>query len=761
MNTKPPISVIHLLVFIRIQVCIILLALGANFTQLQARHIIGGDISYQCLGNGLYQFTMKIYRDCSNPFGDNFDVNAPIAVFKGNEAPYETVFVRTAPLMFPITTVPPDNENPCLILPPNVCVEQGIYNFNLTLPASDETYHIVYQRCCRNNTISNIIEPGGSGATYVMELSPLAQSLCNDSPVFNDFPPIVICAGEPLVFDHSATDADGDQLVYELCSPLLGAGVLGFLQPGDPTSCDGFRPNPPCPPPFDNVNFRLPNYSSLNPLGGTPPAIAIDPVTGIISGTPMILGQFVVGICVSEYRNGELLSVMRRDFQFNVASCEPTVVARVEADEELDHNEFIIEACGTTIDITNISFQQNFINNHFWEFDIGGQNVTLNSWHATVEVPSPGTYTGTLVLNPNSDCGDTAFLNLQVFPGVEADFNFDYDTCIAGPVLFTDLSTPRGGPITNWQWAFGDGSGDGIQNPAHLYETPGQIAAQLKVTDADGCEDISTQSFNYQPVPALIVIAPTAFTGCVPATIQFNNLSVPIDETYDIFWDFGDGGNSTDISPIHVFDEPGFFTISIEIISPIGCETDTIFNNLISMQPSPTAGFVYTPTDPSNVNPLVQFEDLSKEAVQWAWDFGTGITAFEQYPTYTFPDTGQFIVRQIVTHPLGCMDTLVQVVDVKPEIRFYLPNAFTPNHDNVNDSYLGVGFLAGAKNFHLSIWNRWGEQIFETNDPEEGWNGLLHNKGKMMPNGVYTVLVSFTGPRGKLHKEKGIATLIR
>lgn len=736
----------------------LLLALGIH---LEARHIIGGDISYECLGNGQYRFTMKIYRDCSNPLGDNFDTNAPIAVFRGNEAPYETILTTTAPLDFPITSIPPNNDNPCLILPPNVCVEEGVYVFNLTLPVSDETYHIVYQRCCRNNTINNIIAPGESGATYVMELTPEAQSLCNDSPVFNDFPPVVICAGQPLVFDHSATDVDGDQLVYELCSPLLGAGVVGYLEPGNPSGCDGFRPNPPCAPPFENVNFLVPNYSAINPLGGNPPAIAIDPVTGIITGTPTILGQFVVGICVSEYRNGTLLSVMRRDFQFNVASCEPTVVAQVEADEVSEDNEFLIYSCGNSIEVNNTSFQETFINNHFWEFDIAGQTVSLGTWDATLQVPGPGTYDGTLVLNPNSDCGDTALLKIQVFPGVEAGFSLEYDTCVAGPVQFTDLSTPNGAPIEQWQWNFGDGNDDTQQNPNHLYETPGQFTAALTVVDADGCEDIASQTFNYQPVPALIVVAPSTFNGCVPAEIQFDNLSVPIDETYDIFWEFGDGGSSTEISPAHLYSNPGVFTVSVEITSPIGCETDTTFSNLITVQPSPQAGFSFMPEAPSNVDPTVAFEDQSRDAVQWFWDYDNGVTSIERSPVYTFPDTGQFQVTQIVTHPLGCMDTLVQMVDIRPEIRYYLPNAFTPNFDNVNDEYLGVGLMAGAKNFHLSIWNRWGEMIFETEDPEQGWNGRLNNRGKEMPNGVYTVLVRFIGPRGRKYEEKGIATLIR
>ena len=718
--------------FPKLRFCIaILLLLGCPLTQ--ARHIIGGDISYECLGEGHYRFTMKIYRDCSNPFGDDFDYNAPMAVFRGNQS-FTMVQNFYAPIQLPITMIPPDVSNPCLILPPNICVQQGIYVFDLELPVIDESYHIVYQRCCRNNSISNIISPEESGATYSIELTPFAQATCNNSPVFNAFPPVVICNAQPLEFDHSATDEEGDQLVYELCSPLLGAGVVGFLLPGDPTSCDGYRPDPPCAPPYDPVHFVAPTYGALNPMGGNP-AVGIHPGTGLISGTPFIQGQFVVGICVSEYRNGELLSVTRRDFQFNVANCEPTVVARIQADEVIDNEEFIIKACHNPVTLFNESFQEAYIDDYYWELDLAGTDTVVQAWNAQVEFPGPGQYEGKLILNPGSECGDTAAVQVHVFPGVEAAFAFAYDTCVAGPVQFTDHSVAHGAPVEEWTWDFSDGHSMDEQHPKHLYTTPGEFPVSLKVIDGDGCEDQIDHALDYRPVPDLILIAPSNFIGCTPADIFFNNLSTPIDETYQIDWDFGDGGFSQDISPSHIFELPGIYDIAVHITSPIGCETDTVFEKLITIQPSPLAGFTYTPDDPTNVYPDVEFFDQSQDAVRWFWDFGTGRTSILQDPVYEFPDTGQYLVTQIVTHPLGCQDSISQLIDVRPEIRFFLPNAFTPNSDSVNDTYQGVGLLTGISNFRLAIWNRWGELIFETRDPDEGWNGRYHNQGKDLPDG--------------------------
>lgn len=730
---------------------------------LHARHIIGGVITYECRGEGQYDFTLRMYRDCNCTMCAQFDPQAFIAVYKCDvdgdcsslgQFDFET---RISPSLGNVTNVAAP-DYPCLI-PPNVCVQEGVYTFSLNLPVTNESYHISYQRCCRNVTINNIVQPENAGATYTIEITPEAQALCNSSPVFNSFPPTVICGGAELEFDHSATDADGDQLVYEFCSPLLGGGPL--LDQPRYNSCEGANPNPACPPPYDNVRFRAPNFTASRPMSGDP-VIAIDPNTGLITGIPDQLGQYVVGVCVSEFRNGVLLSRVFRDFQFNVASCDPTVVADIEEDRVIGDQQFVINSCGVNeITFINQSFREQFIDFFEWRFDINGQREVFKEWSPTVTFPGVGTYEGELILNPGTDCGDTANIFVNVFPDITADFTSDYDTCFAGPVQFTDLSETGSCCLTGWEWQFGDGNASNRRNPIHTYRIPGDIPVTLTVRDTNQCVASTTKIVEYFPVPSLIVIAPSDFVGCEPATIFFDNLSFPIDSTYDIFWDFGDGGTSTDISPTYTFEEPGDFTVSVDITSPIGCETDTIFPNLIEILPSPDAGFSFQPEVPSNLNPTVFFNDESTGGISWLWDFGIGRNSSQRSPSFTFPDTGRYEVRQIVTHPSGCVDTAIQIIDIIPLVTYHLPNAFTPNDDTVNDLFKGVGILEGARNFSMSIWNRWGEKVFETSDPEQGWNGRKFNTGSVAPNGVYVVVVNYIGPRGKEFEHRGFATLIR
>ncbi len=740
-----------------------------NGLQMEARHIIGGNITYKCLGNDRYRFTLEMYRDCNCTNCAFLDPSASVAAYlcaSPNGCMSSNLFIQGA-VNLESTTQIATPDYPCLI-PPDVCVERGVYHFEMVLPQSDQSYFVAFQRCCRNVTISNIINPEAQGATYFVEIPPAAQQVCNNSPTFNTFPPTVLCAGQPFSYDHSATDIDGDQLVYEFCAPFKGGG-----NNTDATllnTCIGAQPIPACPPPYSNVQFTAPNYTPLFPMGGSP-AVNINSSTGVISGTPVDVGQFVVGVCVSEYRNGVLLSRIYRDFQFNVASCDPQVIADIEEDAIINGQEFVINSCGNaTISIKNQSYQVEYIDEFRWEFDLNGELLVLEgsnnssgNWSPTVTFPGTGTYEGILFLNPGfGECSDTAYIHVNVFPDIAADFSFEYDTCVAGPVQFTDLSTTGSCCMTDWDWSFGDANASSEQNPSHIYQHPGNIPVTLTVRDTNDCREAITHVIEYFPVPNLIVIAPSEFKGCAPADIFFDNLSFPIDETYDLNWDFGDGlEGSNEISPWHNYTETGIYTVSVDITSPIGCTTDTTFNDLIEIVESPIAGFDYSPDQPSSLLPTVDFTDESERSAGIYWDFGDGDFSSQWNPTHTYQDTGVVQVMQIVTHLDGCKDTLIKILDIIPEVKYFLPNAFTPNFDSVNDEYFGVGILDGATDFEMLIWNRWGELIFKTNDPKEGWNGTKNNVGKPVPNGVYLVMVKYKEPRGDLIELKGYATLIR
>lgn len=749
-------------------VLIILSGLVLPHEEVHGRHIIGGEITYECLGldtinnEVTFRFEVHVYRDC---YGGGADIDPvfDFGIYYNTPSGWRAYTVRTVPVSR-ITPVFTNTNDPCVVIPPNVCVEEGIYTFTQTLPIRNSNYMIVYQRCCRNNTISNIWDPGDQGAAYTIEITPAAQMACNNSPSFRQFPPTVICVDEELNFDHGADDLENDNLVYEFCAPRASGGQLGT--PGNGPcpagSCDCVIPNPgTCIPPYQMVQFRAPLYSSTEPLGGNP-VVTLDRLSGLITGVPREQGQFVVGVCVSEYRNGELMSILRRDFQFNVTYCEPTVVARLQSDEVVDGKEYIVNSCGeNTIEFVNESFREQYIQSYLWNFDINGRIDSFDTRNATVTFPDTGAYTGTMIINRGTECSDTAEITVNVYPDISADFEYDYDTCVAGPVVFEDLSKSGSGLITDWTWRFGNGNRSGDQNPVHLFVTPGDKNVVLSVRDVNDCEAEMEVEIRYYPVPPLLIIEPSTFVGCAPADIEFVNLSVPIDETYDIFWDFGDGTTGDVISPRHLYEEPGVYSVSVEVTSPIGCFTEAEFPDWITIEPSPEAAFTCSPEVVTSFNKTVQFTDQSEGASTWQWNFADEAVLFDRNPTYTFQDTGKQLVELIVVHPSGCPDTAYKEIDVIPKVTLHMPNAFSPNGDGNNDTFFGVGVFDGLRNYRMSIWNRWGEMVFYSEDAMQGWDGTRNNSGEMSMTGVYVYEVQYTTPRGEQETLKGYVTLVR
>ncbi len=726
------------------------------------RHIIGGVINYEYKGNGKYFFTMRIYRDCKGggaPFdGEPGDKGAIIGVFREIGGNYQAITQFEEPLKSKKPVEPP--FYPCMAVPPDVCVEEGIYEWEFTIPdfPSKAAYHFVYQRCCRNNTITNIVNPQNSGATYEIVITPEAMSGESSSPVFKNFPPTVVCANAPFVFDHAAIDKDGDSLYYRFCSPLYGGGpnTGAFV-----TDCKiGARPDPLCPPPYDTVVFRQ-NFSSRYPLGSG--VMTINGKTGILTGQVKQLGQYVVGICVEEYRKGKLLSKVFRDFQFNIALCNVFVDANIASDT-LVGKTLVINSCGSAkVTFDNRSIDKSRISGYLWEFNILGQTQVSKELNPTIVFPGLGKYTGRLVANPGlKPCTDTADFEVNIFPGIEANFNYAYDTCVAGPVKFTDLSTTGSGQMSIWNWEFRDGGKSAVRNPEYRYKNPGEYNVRLTVKDINGCKASTTRIIRYYPVPSLVIVEPDTSQGCQPLRIKFNNLSTPIDNTYLFDWDFGDGMRSGDMSPTHIYADVGTYTVKLNLTSPLGCKTNAVFPALINVKGSPVADFAYTPEKLSNFERTATFTDKSINAYRWSWQFGMnegGSTARD--PVYTFRDTGVQEIKLIVTHPSGCTDTISKLLDVEPLLTYFLPNAFTPNFDGLNDEFKGKGNMFGMSDFTMTIWNRWGERVFETRDPNEAWNGRIDNTGSMAIDGVYVYHVTFTGPRNKPYSFKGFATLIK
>ncbi len=742
---------------------------AAPLQNLHAAHIIGGEITYKCLGftrndpgsnSRRYLFTLKIYRDCLAP-GSNFDSTpgnfpASVTLYRSSQTNRPMVHYLSAPK---VTKIQPDPGNACVDVPQNVCVEQGVFELELDLPIIPESYILSYQRCCRNNTITNIVNPERSGATYTIELTAEAQSSCNNSPVFRFFPPIALCAGTAFTVNHSGADAEGDSLTYELCPSLLGGGENGIL----PHSANGVAPDPDLPPPYAPVVYQMPTFSSTQPLGATA-AFRLDPATGIMTGAPQQLGQFVVGVCMSEYRNGQLLSRVIRDFQFNITRCERNVVADIQEDSLSADGQFLVQSCGaTTVTLINQSVKRELIQDFRWEFDVPGGILTSTQWDGMLAFPAPGAYTGRLLLNPGTLCADTASVEVRILPPVKADFAITGDTCSDQPLQFVNQTDTGGQPVKSYSWNFGDGSPQvSASDPSYQYPKAGTWTVKLNVSTADGCTGQAEKALNVYPLPSSLSIQANPAFGCTPSVINFTNSNLgPFKSSYQLKWDFGNGETAGQENPVYTFRQAGQYPVSLKLSTPSGCAASANLPTPLNIEEGVLARFAFSPEKPESANPTVAFQDLSVNAQSWNWDFGGLGQSADPNPQFTFPPAGAFTIRLIASTDALCKDTFEQTIVIDPTIKAYWPTIFSPNNDGVNDLFKPEGGLFGVGTFQFTVYSRWGNPVFQTQDPQEGWNGKFQNTGNELPGGVYFYRAIVKDAEGKTGIKEGTITLIR
>lgn len=512
--------------------------------QARAEHIIGGEIYYDFLGNNQYRLTLTLYRDC-NGTGAEFDALGNITVYTG-----DGTFLQVQYINYPGSTfVPVVLDSPCLNLPPNLCIETTSYIGTINLPPSASGYHISYQRCCRQPSIMNLVNPGTAGLTCTTRIPP-SPAHANSSPRFNALPPVALCLNEPLTFDHSATDPDGDEIVYALATPFTG-GTSANPYPGISTA-----------PPYTPV-FWAAGYSEDFQINSSP-ALAIDPATGILTVQPTSVGKYVVAVSATEYRNGVPLSVTIRDFLFSVVPCNATVNAAIAPQTEFCTGDL-------TVDFVNTSS-----GGHNWHWDFGdpsseaGTSILQNpSW----TYPGPGTYTVTLIANPGAICADTTQAIFALYGAPGALFEAPPPNC--GELTTTLTALGQAGPGAIHAWDLGPGATPSTASGPEvevLFGENGPHTVTLTVAE-NGCHTTFTGTVITHPLPAVLFTGDPESPQHDGADILFTDLSPdPSAPLVSSFWSLDqdpvqEGGDTWAWENA----EPGVHTVTLTLVTADGC----------------------------------------------------------------------------------------------------------------------------------------------------------------------------------------------
>ncbi len=272
---------------------------------------LGGELYYEYLGSGTspntssYRITLRLFRECSSPgpLLENERVN--VGIYDNSTLVSEL----SLPIQGSVNELKLNTELfQCLVGNPIVCYQVAIYSSVISLPNNQNGYVLSRLGCCRIDRISNLATPLSVGSNYITRIpgtASLPEGQHNSSPQFRVRDTALVCTNKKFILDFGATDADKDELTYSFCEGFTAAS--GSNNTAVPRTLS-----------LEPLSYAAP-FNGSQPLGNQ---VSIDPVTGIISGTAPAGGQYVVSVCITEWRNGKPIAEHRKDFILKVDDCD-------------------------------------------------------------------------------------------------------------------------------------------------------------------------------------------------------------------------------------------------------------------------------------------------------------------------------------------------------------------------------------------------------------------------------------------------------
>ena len=659
------------------------LLISSFSTSSYATHIIGGDFKVTMTNNGtsssVYDIQLRLYRDDVNG-AVNMPASVTIGIYQIGTNNLQTI--KTLYLNNGSGSLVPLGD-PCYTPNPSIVrIEEGVYNGlgSVSLPNFSMGYYLHYETCCRNGLIDNLATPTSDGIS-IFAIIPDPSLGQNSTPDFGDYPnDAYFCVNNIKYFTWPVTDPDGDSLVFSLVAPL---------NDGTNTNNGNSAPGSGAYPFYPSCNFA-PGFNQFNVIGGTP-QMSINPVTGEMAASPAILGYFQFSVRVEEYRNGVKIGEVRRDAQYASLPCvlaNPPVIT-------------VNDDIGSPLSDT---FSVDVYVNDSICFDL------------EVGVNDPSDSVFLKLTSSNFDLLNSFIPASNYISGSTNLAYYDWDNNIGDTVFFNQYSPNSAGYIGN----------TGVLYMRYCWEAPCEgIDSTFNVTmdsysiDCSGFNPVQKElSIYVQKIPA-----PTFLD--IPSTIN-----VTLDDTICIDLFAQDTLNADDTLAIEPYSAN--FSFDSTFVPPqfnnsTGQYYYDDFNdsigNTISM-----IGYSHV----GNVSSAIQ-----NVALRFCWvtdcnyvyqkEFDLNYRAFS---TVCGSDTVTATSNVTVDPPTG---------DVKE-----IPNIFTPNGDGNNDVYK----LAGTNDpcydvMQINIYNRWGQLVFKSFDPNFQWDGNSES-GKECKPGAYLVIMNGT-----------------
>ncbi len=400
---------------------------------------------------------------------------------------------------------------------------------------------------------------------------------------------------------------------------------------------------------------------------------------------------------------------------------------------------------------------------------IGGTPAYTWYWNGTVNAGSaidvspvlPSDYSVS-VTDSKGCTSNLVSIFVDIYKPLEIDVISSQSSICPGDIVLLNVTFKNGGGPP---YMIYDQQGNVLVPP--LYATP-QNSGYIFLYVKDACNVLVHDSvfIIVNPIP-IVTFVSDKVEGCEPLLVTFN--PNPIQSGYSYFWNFGDASYnaiSYSTNPIHQFTQDGIFNVMLTVTSSQGCSSTFLHPQMINVWPAPEARFISIPTIASIVKPQVFFTNQSEYASTYVWSFGDGDSSGIKNPMHWYPSLGSYVVSLVAITDKGCKDTVNSVIVIRDEYTFYAPSAISPDFDDINDVFYVLGNGISTKDFHLYIYDRWGNIIYETDKysseqpTKYGWDGRAHN-GAIVPVGSYTWLVKFYDNDNIKHDKSGVINVVR
>lgn len=405
--------------------------------------------------------------------------------------------------------------------------------------------------------------------------------------------------------------------------------------------------------------------------------------------------------------------------------------------------------------------------NFAWSFGSGASIASANTVGPhTVSYATPGIKTIVLTAD-NGTCNDVSYQTIEILdccvPPTIQQQPLSVSICSQNSTTFSVTATGAG--TLAYQWQFNNVDIPGANSSTYTISPidaadAGNYTCIVSDGNCSDTTDIAILSFGQA---SAVDFSATPLDGCTPLSVQFTDLSAGT--IVDWHWDFGDpsssNNNSNNQNPIHVYNNGGSYTVTLEVTNDQGCVSSLTMNNLINPSASPVASFICNPDVAFEDEPTVNFINTSSGGSIYLWEFDDGSAAStENSPSHTFPGTETYVVWLYVENDAGCRDSVSNDVTIYPLFTCFVPNSFSPNGDGVNDLFVPYGAGWDLKTYLLIIYDRWGQEVFRSSDINNAWDGSLNGK-LIQTQSVFRYSLMLEEYAGIVHQYYGTVLLLK